>query len=50
MAKILTWQNTYMKEPRTEMPLTSLVYKNVESFIKRASLMGYIGDNKDKVG
>lgn len=38
-----------MKEPRPDMPLTSLVYKNVESFIKRASLMGYIGDNKDKV-
>jgi transformation/transcription domain-associated protein len=38
-----------MKEPRPDMPLTSLVYKNVESFIKRASLMGYIGENKDKV-
>ena len=32
------------------MPLTSLVYQNVDAFIKRASLMGFVGEEKDKVG
>lgn len=32
------------------MPLTTQVYKNVENFVRRASMMGYIGENKDKVG
>jgi aspartate/tyrosine/aromatic aminotransferase len=31
------------------MPLTTQVYKNVDNFIRRAGMMGYIGENKDKV-
>jgi len=31
------------------MPITAQVNKNVEHFIKRAVLMGYIGKNEDKV-
>ena len=47
--EILTWHNTYMKEPSSPMPLTAQVSRNVEHFIRRAGLMGYIGENKDKV-
>lgn len=49
--EILTWQNTYNKggESRSDAPLTAHVYKNVDQFIKRAELMGHIGDVKDKV-
>jgi hypothetical protein len=47
--QLLTWINTYMKEPRHET-LTKSVYLNVDHFIRRASTMGYIGENKDKVG
>jgi len=39
-----------MKDPTANMPLTTQVNKNVEHFIKRASMMGYVGENKDKVG
>ena len=31
------------------MPLTTHVYKNVDQFIKRAELMGHLGDVKEKV-
>lgn len=46
--EILTWQNTYNKggESRSDAPLTAHVYKNVDQFIKRAELMGYIGEPK----
>ncbi|KAK4687186.1 transformation/transcription domain-associated protein, partial [Tremellales sp. Uapishka_1] len=46
--EILTWQNTYMKDPRAEAPLTASVYKNVDNFIRRAGLMGYVAETKDK--
>jgi transformation/transcription domain-associated protein len=40
-----------MKEPGTaNTPLTKHVHMNVDYFIRRATLMGYIGENKDKVG
>ena len=32
-----------------DMPLTAQVSRNVEHFIRRASMMGYIGESKDKV-
>ena len=38
-----------MKDPTANMPLTTQVNKNVEHFIRRASMMGYVGENKDKV-
>lgn len=38
-----------MKDPSATMPITAQVNKNVEHFIKRAVLMGYIGKNEDKV-
>ena len=50
VSQILTWHNTYMKEVRPDMPLTTQVYKNVDNFIRRAGMMGYIGENKDKGG
>ncbi|ORY26601.1 putative histone acetyltransferase [Naematelia encephala] len=46
--EILTWHNTYMKEPRADQPLTATVYKNVDTFIRRASMMGYLGEPKEK--
>ncbi|KAL1410016.1 transcription-associated protein 1 [Vanrija albida] len=49
--EILTWQNTYNKggDQRSDVPLTANVYKNVDQFIKRAELMGHIGEVKEKV-
>ena len=31
------------------MPITTQVYRNVDSFIRRAGTMGYMGENQDKV-
>lgn len=50
--EILTWQNTYNKgsaDKHADTPLTAHVYKNVDQFIKRAELMGHMGEVKDKV-
>ena len=49
LSKILIWHNTYVKEPRADTPLTSQVDKNVEHFIRRATMLGFIGDSKEKV-
>lgn len=38
-----------MKDSRLESPLLGHVYKNVDSFIRRVSTMGFIGENRDKV-
>ncbi|EIW69900.1 hypothetical protein TREMEDRAFT_71446 [Tremella mesenterica DSM 1558] len=46
--EVLTWTSTYSKDAKTEAPITQTVYKNVDAFIRRASLMGYLGENKDK--
>ena len=47
--QLLTWHNTYMKETHPDSPLTTQVYKNVDNFIRRAGMMGYMGENRDKV-
>ena len=39
-----------MKEPRADPPLSVTVAKNVDHFIRRATIVGYIGENTDKVG
>ena len=49
MRELLTWHNTYTKDGKPDLPLTNLVYKNVDSFIKRAGLMGFCAEEKDKV-
>lgn len=38
-----------MKDSRLESPLLGHVYKNVDSFIRRVSTMGFIGENRDRV-
>lgn len=46
--ELLIWHNTYMKDSRLESPLLGHVYKNVDSFIRRVSTMGFIGENRDR--
>ncbi|ODN82926.1 hypothetical protein L202_01173 [Cryptococcus amylolentus CBS 6039] len=46
--ELLIWHNTYLKDSRLDKPLLGHVYRNVDSFIRRVSTMGYIGENRDR--
>ncbi|WVQ85959.1 hypothetical protein IAT38_008127 [Cryptococcus sp. DSM 104549] len=46
--ELLIWHNTYVKDVRADQPLISHVNKNVDLFVKRIQMMGFVGENKDK--
>ena len=49
MVQVVFWQSAYKQGPGPDTASATLVYTNVEKFIRRAETIGFLGENKDRV-
>lgn len=46
--EVVFWQSAYKQGPGPDTASATLVYTNVEKFIRRAETIGFLGENKDR--